>query len=267
MNDQYVSPTMFAPDGWVYRARIGLLVPGGDVGPESEFSAMVPAGVACNASRFHFPSTDHAKVEGQIGIPPVEYVAAPGPLDDAVKMVANAPVNIIALAFSSTSYVGDDTQLVERLQPLANGKPVVTTGHAICLALKALGASKVMLVEPPWFPADLTTRARAWIEANGFTVTKAEAAGLPTGQANIHPGHVYQWIGDNVSPDTEAVVITGNGFRTSGVVGALETDLKIPVMSANSVLLWHVLRILGLPTNEVTEYGQVFQSVDRRETF
>ena len=32
---------MFAPDGWVYRARIGLLVPNGDVGPESEFSAMV----------------------------------------------------------------------------------------------------------------------------------------------------------------------------------------------------------------------------------
>lgn len=249
---------MFAPDGWVYRARIGLLVPNGDVGPESEFSAMVPAGVGINASRFHFPSTDHAKIAGQIGIPPVEYVAAPGPLDEAVKLVASAPVNIIALAFSSTSYVGDDAVLVERLGQLADGKPVVTTGQAICAALSHLGANRVMIVEPPWFPVDLTSRARAWLEANGFTVLKAEAAGVPTGQVNVHPGNVYQWVRGNVPADVEAVVMTGNGFRTSGVVKALETDLRIPVMSANSVLLWHVLRTLGLPTSEVTEYGRLF---------
>ncbi|MEM8972555.1 MAG: maleate cis-trans isomerase [Pseudomonadota bacterium] len=262
MNERYTGQTMFAPDGWVYRARIGLLVPDGDVGPESEFSAMVPAGIACNASRFHFPSTNHAKVEGQIGIPPVEYVAAPGPLDDAVKLIARAPVNIIALAFSSTSYVGDDTQLIERLRPLVNGKPVVTTGQAICTALRQLGANRVMLVEPPWFPTDLTTRARSWLESAGFTIAKAEAAGLPTGQANIHPGHVYQWIRDNIPPDTEAIVMSGNGFRTSGVVRALERDLGIPAMSANSVLLWHALRTLELPTNEVTEYGQLFHLTD-----
>ncbi|MEM1314065.1 MAG: hypothetical protein AAGI51_05890, partial [Pseudomonadota bacterium] len=74
---------MFEPDGWVYRARIGLLVPDGDVGPESEVSAMVPAGVGVNASRFRFPSGQGAEAPGQIGIAPVEAVAAPGPLDDA----------------------------------------------------------------------------------------------------------------------------------------------------------------------------------------
>ena len=262
MNDQFIDRAMFAPDGWVYRARIGLLVPHRDVGPESEFSAMVPAGVGFNVSRFDFPSTDHAKIEGQIGIPPVEFVAAPGPLDDAVKLVTGAPVNVIALAFSSTSYVGDDTQLVERLGKLAEGKPVVTTGQAICAALNHLGTNRIMLVEPPWFPADLTSRARAWLESNGFTISKAEAAGLPTGQVNIHPGSVYQWVRDNVTADTEAVVMTGNGFRTSGVIRALETDLRIPVMSANSALLWHVLRTLGLPTSEVSGYGRLFCEVD-----
>ena len=259
MNDQCIDQTMFAPDGWVYRARIGLLVPDLDVGPESEFSAMVPTGVGINASRFHFPSKDDAKVEGQIGIPPVENVAAPGPLDDAVKLIAGAPVQVIALAFTSTSYVGDDTQLVERLAELAGDKPVVTTGQAICAALQHLQAKRIMLVEPPWFPADLTSRARTWLEGHGFTVLKAEAAGLPTGQNNIHPGHVYQWIRDNVTADTEAVVMTGNGFRTSGVVRALETDLRIPIMSANSALLWYVLRTLGLPTSEVTRYGRLFE--------
>lgn len=265
MNDRHVDHAMFAPDGWVYRARIGLLVPNGDVGPESELSAMVPAGVGCNASRFHFPSTDHAKVEGQIGIPPVEYVAAPGPLDDAVKLLASAPVNIIALAFTSTSYVGDDARLVDRLRQSSNGRPVVTTGQAICAALRHLGANRVMLVEPPWFPADLTVRARTWLETNGFTVSMAAAGGLPTGQANIHPGGVYQWVRDNLAPGTEAVIMSGNGFRTSGAVRALETDLGVPVMSANSVLLWHVLRTLGLPTSEVTAYGQLFCAIDSAE--
>ncbi len=251
---------MFEPDGWVYRARIGLLVPDGDVGPESEFSAMVPAGVGVNASRFHFPSGQNAQAPGQIGMQPVEYVAARGPLDDAVRLLARAPVNIIALAFTSTSYVGgegDDPRLVERLAEVAEGKPVVTTGQAILSALGHLGANRVMLVDPPWFPPALTELGQAWLERNGVTVASAQSAGLPTGQGNIHPGGMYQWVRANVPPDAEAVVIGGNGFRAVGAVRCLETDLQIPVITANTALLWLVLSTLGLPTSEVKSYGRL----------
>ena len=48
---------IFEPDGWDARLRVGLLVPDGDVGPESEWSAITPPGVSVNASRFRFPVT------------------------------------------------------------------------------------------------------------------------------------------------------------------------------------------------------------------
>jgi len=258
---------MFEPDGWAYRARVGLLVPDRDVGPESEWSAMIPAGVAVNASRFHFPISEVTETAGQIALQPVEFVAAPGPLDDAVALLADTPVNIIALAFTSTSYVGgdgDDPTLIERLSRSANGKPVVTTGQAIRAALDHLGANRVMLVDPPWFPPDLTVRGQKWLERNGIALTSARAAGLPTGQGNIHPGGLYQWVRANVTPDTDAVVITGNGFRAVGAVRCLETDLGIPVITANTALLWLALRTLGLPTREVTRYGCLFTEAARR---
>jgi maleate isomerase len=263
MKVEHANSEVFEPDGWVYRARIGLLVPDADVGPESEFSAMLPAGVGINASRFHFPSGNKAAAPGQIGMAPVEYVAAAGPLDDAVRLLANAPVDVIALAFTSTSYVGgagDDPALVARLSASANGKPVVTTGQALLAALAQVGARSVMLVDPPWFPAGLTELGRAWFKRAGYNVVSAQSAGLPTGQGNIHPGGLYQWVRRNIPADTDAVVVGGNGFRAVSTVRCLEADLKIPVITANTALLWYVLRTLGLPTQEVTRYGSLFTS-------
>lgn len=252
---------MFAPDGWVYRARIGLLVPDGDVGPESEFSAMVPAGVGINASRFYFPSGQDAETPGQIGMTPVEMVAAPGPLDDAVRLLARAPVEVIALAFTSTSYVGgdgDDPRLCERLAESSDGKPVITTGQAILRALTQLDAKRIALVDPPWFPPALTALGETWLARNGFTVLSAQSAGLPTGQGNIHPGGFYRWVRDNTPADADVVVVGGNGFRAVGAVGCLEADLGKPVITANTALLWLALKTLKIPTNEVTAYGRLF---------
>jgi hypothetical protein len=42
---------MWQPDGWAWRARIGVLTPHGDVGPECEFRAMAPEGVSVHAAR------------------------------------------------------------------------------------------------------------------------------------------------------------------------------------------------------------------------
>ena len=254
---------MFENDGWVYRARIGLLVPDGEVGPESEFSAMVPPGVGVNASRFRFPSGQDARAPGQIGMSPVEMVAAPGALDDATALLASAPVQVIALAFTSTSYVGgpgDDPQLIQRLKESAGGKPVVTTGQAILAALAHLDTKRVMLIDPPWFPHELTQMGKTWLEKNGIAVASAVTAGLPTGQRNIHPGNFYRWIRENAAADVSAIVVGGNGFRAVGTVRNLEADLGIPVVTANTALLWQALRTIGLPTNEVTAYGRLFHT-------
>ena len=249
---------IFEPDGWDARLRVGLLVPDGDIGPESEWSAITPPGVAVNASRFRFPVGAVEAAADRIAISPVEFVAAPGPLDDAIKLLNPPWIDIYALAFTSTSYVGDDSDLVARLSDAANGKPVVTTGQALLAAVEHFDATNVLLVDPPWFPSELTDLGRQWLERNGVQVARAAAAGLPSGQGNIHPGALHRWLCQAVE-GIDLVVIGGNGFRAVGAVHAVEQDTGVPVVTANTALLWHTLRTALRPTSDVTRYGQIFR--------
>lgn len=248
---------IFEPDGWDARLRVGLLVPDGDIGPESEWSAIAPTGVAVNASRFRFPVGAVEAAADRIAISPVEFVAAPGPLDEAVKLLNPPWIDIYSLAFTSTSYVGDDADLVSRLSDQAGGRPVVTTGQAFLEAVAHFGASNVLLVDPPWFPSELTDLGRLWLERNGVAVGRAEVAGLPSGQGNIHPGSLHRWLCGAVD-GIDLVLIGGNGFRAVGAIHAAERDTGVPVVTANTALLWHTLRTAGRPTNEVTCYGKIF---------
>jgi maleate cis-trans isomerase len=45
---------MWRPDGWGWRAKIGLLVPHADMCREAEVMAMAPAGVSIHATRVPF---------------------------------------------------------------------------------------------------------------------------------------------------------------------------------------------------------------------
>ena len=248
---------VFENDGWDARLRVGLLVPDGDVGPEAEWSAMAPRSVAVNASRFRFPVAAVDAAQDQIAISPVEFVAAPGPLDEAIGLLNPPTIDIYALAFTSTSYVADDSDLVERLSAEANGRPVVTTGQALLAAVAHFEASQVLLVDPPWFPAQLTAMGQDSLERNGVSVLRAEAAGLPSGQGNIHPGALHRWL-CSASEGADLVLIGGNGFRSVGAIKATEFDIGVPVVSANSALLWHTLRTAGRSTSQVTRYGRIF---------
>ncbi|MEM9565937.1 MAG: maleate cis-trans isomerase [Actinomycetota bacterium] len=250
---------VFEADGWDARLRVGLLVPDGDVGPESEWSVIAPAGVAVNASRFRFPVGPVAAAADRIDVSPVEYVAAPGPLDDAVGLLNPPSIDVYALAFTSTSYVADDADLTARLSAVADGRPVVTTGQAMLAAVERFDADRVLLVDPPWFPAELTTMGRNWLEGNGVGVARAEAAGLPSGQGNIHPGALHRWLCANVD-GIDLVLIGGNGFRAVGAIAAVEADTGVPVVTANTALLWHTLRTVGRPIDAVTRYGRLFHS-------
>ncbi len=136
-------------------------------------------------------------------------------------------------------------------------RPVVTTGQALIAAAEHFQASNVLLVDPPWFPPQLTDLGRLWLERNGVAVTRAEAASLPSGQGNIHPGALHRYLCGAVD-GIDLVLIGGNGFRAVGAVRAVEEDTGVPVVTANTALLWHTLRALGRPTDVVTRYGRLF---------
>jgi maleate isomerase len=252
---------MWQPDGWAFRARLGVIVPHAAIGTESELAAMIPAGVSLHAARVPLGvMRAGGLMDPTIAIDPVRAFADPPLVDDAAELLAAAPLHAIGFAFTSSSYVrghAADEALRQRLERRTRGIPVAVTSRSAVLALRAVGAGKVALVDPPWFSPELTQLGVAYFQAQGFDVVHAAAAALPSEQLAINPGQLFAWVRANVPPTAEAVYIGGNGLRAVGILAALEEDLRLPILTANQTLCWHLLRLAKTHV-PVTNYGRLF---------
>lgn len=250
------------PDGWSARTRIGVVVPHADVGPEAELSAMTRPEITIHAARLHF-SAMRAGGEMDVTIPhqPVESFTAEPYLDDVVESLAAAPLNALALGFTSSAYKhGPDgeRQLIQRLAKRARGIPIVSTCVAAEKALSKLNARKIALVNPPWFDADLDRLGAQYFESAGFTVVHHAPSGLPSGQRYITPATLYSWIAKIAAEHrVDAVFVAGNGQRAVGLISIAEDELKISVLTANQVLFWDALQQAG-EKMLITGYGRLF---------
>jgi maleate isomerase len=253
---------MWRPDGWDARARIGVLTPDADVGPEAELRAMAPDDVGVHAARVRFGAMrPGGGMDATIPLDPVRAFAEPPHVDDAAGLLAAAPLDAVAFGFTSSAYVigaRGEAAMLARLVDRTRGVPVVATCAAAVDALHALEVTRLCLVDPPWFDAELDALGRVYYESAGFEVPFAAPCGLPSGQRLVRPDDLYAWVTRHVPDAAEAVVIGGNGFRAVGTVERLEADLGRPVLTANQVLLWAALRAAGVTTREVTHYGRIF---------
>jgi maleate isomerase len=252
---------MWQPDGWGWRARIGLLTPHADIGPEAEFRGMAPEGVSIHAARIplgvYVPG---GAIDRTIGSDAAHAFAEPPLVDNATELLAAAPLHAIAYGFTSSSYVrgaADDAALKARLESRTRGIPVVISCASAVLALRALGIQRFALINPPWFSVELDNLGAEYFRQQGFEVVYNGPAGLPADQLAVHPGQLYEWVRTHTPKNAEAVFMGGNGLRAIGVIRALEEDLGRPVLTANQVAFWHALRLSGTRV-AVSNYGQLF---------
>lgn len=250
----------FPPDGWGWRARIGLIAPDADFVPDAELTAMAPEGVSVHATRVHLRSAPQLSGAEPIELATLRAYVKPPLLDEAARLLAAGPASVIAYAFTSTCYLGgdgDDDALRARLEQRTSGTPVVTTCVAATRAMRVLGVERIALVHPPWVSVRLGALGAAYFRRRGFDVVMAASVPLATNPQQLEPGAVYDWVRHNTPVDADAVFLAGNGFRTVSIIGALEAELGRPVLSANQVLLWDSLRAAEVGS-AVTDYGRLF---------
>jgi maleate isomerase len=217
--------TVWQQDEWGWRARIGVLTPHADIGPESEFRAMAPDGISIHAARVPFGvyapggTMDHTIADDH-----VRAFADTPLIDDAAELLGAAPLHAIVYGFTSSSYVrgaSDDGELKSRLEARTRGIPVVIPCAAAALALASLGVKRLAVIDPPWFSGQLSHQGANYFQAHQFDVVYNGPAGLPSDQRAIHPGQLYEWVRTHTPRNAEAVFIGGNGLRAVGVIQAL----------------------------------------------
>jgi maleate isomerase len=248
-------------DGWGAVTRIGVVTPHADVGPEAELQAMAPSDVVVHASRAPFGAmAAGGSMDQTIPLAPVRAFAEPPHVDEAVELLAAAPVSAIGYGFTSSAYVigaDGEASMVSRLRERAGGIPVVASTAASVQALRAVRAERIALVVPPWFDAELAALGADYFRQQDFDVRFCASAGMPSDQRAIEPGALKAWIRSNIPEDADAICIGGNGFRAVGAIEAIENDLHRPVVTANQALLWSLLAAAE-PSLRTEGYGQLF---------
>ena len=123
--------------GW--RARIGLIMPGNGTNPEYEFHKYAPEGVTVMTQRVLFERVDPEGLR-EMG----------GRIDSAAKLLATAHPDLVLFGCTSGSLIGGfgyDLELIKRMEGQCGAK-ALTTSSAVLMALKALGAKRVVVATP-----------------------------------------------------------------------------------------------------------------------
>ncbi|HXW33365.1 MAG TPA: hypothetical protein VEJ87_02220, partial [Acidimicrobiales bacterium] len=117
------------PDGFGWRARIGVLTHDDNTVSESELWTMAPDGVSLHAARIPFFDLQ-------------TYADPPGP-EKATDLLARLSLHSIIYAWTVGSYFHGRTgekELVARVEKHSNGTPVVMSATAATAAFRALHA-------------------------------------------------------------------------------------------------------------------------------
>ncbi len=234
--------------GW--RARLGFITPMDNAVIEPELYSLGLEGVAYYTVRLTTGQRPEMPPKG------VELSAIFNELG----------VDAVGYACAETSFLGGqdaNAWIAEQIERVT-GKPAVTATQAMIEAVGALGASSVALAAP--YPASSAERLRDFFERSGHRVTRLETRDFAEGSADPRdwyetnlqpPATAYQLARAADTPEADVVVICATNFRSVEVIQALEADLRKPVISTNSALLWSLLGRCSVRL-EVPALGRLF---------
>lgn len=235
------------------RARLGVLVPSGNTVAEPELRAMLPPGAGLFVTRLPLTGSSEA-----------ELLAMLETLEAGTRLLADAQPDAIAFHCTAVStfaphMAGEIRARMGRASPI----PALATADAILAALKALRATRILLVTPYIEPVH--QREIAWLTASGFQVAGGGCMGVATNaeMARIPP----EAIADRVMAESRGAEARGaaadvcfiscTAIRSAGLIAPLEAALGIPVITSNQVLVWHALRRLGI-ADAPPGFGRLF---------
>jgi len=221
----------YAPKG-----LIGLLTPQANTTVEPETFILLPAGYAhINARLISNKPTMEARL--------LDYMRH---LDTACDQFANAPIQAVAVACTSASYLLGRAREAQMLASIEHkrGVPVFTAATAIVVALEQLNARRIALASP--YPSSLTASSKTYWESQGFTVVRIVSVTTTQPQTHtpFHPIYAMQAHAAGAlldaldASDADAVLMLGTGMPTLEPLLTANARAGVPVLSSMLCLAW-----------------------------
>lgn len=229
------------------RARIGVLLPSGNIAAEAELRAILPCDVGIHVTRLPLKGSRREELLGMTE--GVEHAAA---------LLADTEPSLIVFHCTAVSTWDPamDARLCQRIGA-STATRATTTAQGIVSALHALNAKKVVLVTP--YVDEINEREVRFLSHFGVEVLSVRALGLshPQEMYAVEPDRWQDLAVGAKHDDADAYFISCTAIRTLPVVAEIERILARPVITSNQVMAWHALRLCGIADGHVGA-GQLF---------
>lgn len=237
-------------DGFGARARIGLILLESDQTLEIEARAVAPDGVAWYHSRI--PNADE--------VTPETLTAMEARLPEAARLLPTAfGFDTIAYGCTSASTLIGSDRVAAAIRTAHPGIACTDPIRATATALHALGARRVAIITP--YTAEVTAPIATRLSESGLEVTALASflEGRDSVVARISPASIAAAVRRVTSAHRpDAVFVSCTSLRVLEVIPELEAELDLPVVSSNTALLWHALRLAGVE-DHIPVGGRLFR--------
>ncbi|MFQ5763143.1 MAG: maleate cis-trans isomerase [Candidatus Bathyarchaeia archaeon] len=219
--------------GW--RSKIGILVVASDTTCEAELHKAAPEGISIHSSRMEFPGAVTVESVGKLA----DYA------EKAAELLIPAGVNVIAFCCTSGSFIkgaGWDLEIINKLEKRFPNIKATTTSTAVLNALRTLNIGKVAVATP--YLEEVNKSLKSFLEKEKFNVRRIKGLQIKEDlETNALPAEkTYQLAKSLAQADADGILISCTSLRTFDIIGTIERDLGMPVVTSNQATLWDVLR-------------------------
>lgn len=213
--------------------KIGLIVPSSNTTMEVEVWKMASGWSTVHAARMRLQeitSDDLEEMEGQ--------------MLEAACSLADAEVDVIGYGCTSGSLFkgkGHDRELERDIEEKTR-IPAVATARAVIDALNELQIKRVCVATP--YMDEINKRVRVFLEQNKIDVLRIKGLGIARNSEVGNQGSdtAYGLARQVFAPEAQGVFISCTNFRSIEVIGQLEEELRVPVISSNTATLWAMMK-------------------------
>lgn len=219
---------------------VGLVVPF-DFALDDEYWRWLPEDVSLYITRT--PAIKNTAVTAKLAKAVGDTMA----VQTAVGSLMAAKPLSIGYACTSGSFVSGlkGEAILQAAMHDAGAPFAVTTSGALVHALRRIGAKRVALATP--YNLSLTKMLGKFLEAAGFTVVANGYLGKESNIMHVPYSTVRSLAYQVDCADADAIFFSCTNLRTFDVIEELEKELGKPILSANQVTMWSMLRLAGLP--------------------
>jgi maleate isomerase len=231
-------PPPSLPAGPEQRRGIGIVAPY-DFALDEELWRWAPADVTLHATRTPYLSAP-------VSVAMAEAVSSDVDVRAGVRSLVTVRPAAFVYACTSGSFVrgkAGERQLTTAMREA--GAPIaITTSGALVDALAALGIARLSIATP--YVPEVTERLHAFLAEGGVEVVRSRDLGLSSDIWTVPYARTAEIVLACDDPRAEAVFVSCTNLPTYDLIAPLEASLGKPILTANQVTMWAVLRALSL---------------------